>query len=155
MAELFLEKNDPVRKAGRETQLVSSDIPNSKPIPSVVQHEVRLRDQGQCIYVDLHGPRCVNKRWVEPHHIKHRKEGGRNTTENLVTLCSTHHRGEHFLIRTHSHRTWSAVDQGIICGLGIAVVIVVINRDLHEIAVDASKKFAWVLHMRMTHDDGS
>lgn len=75
MAELFLEKNDPVRKAervlkkksssavtGRNTQVASSDISNHMPIPSIVQHRVRLRDQGQCVHRDSKGLRCNNKR---------------------------------------------------------------------------------------------
>jgi len=105
MADVYLEKKDPVIKAERvlkklsivrrTNQPINSNIPNRVPISAVIQHEVRLRDQGQCVHQDLKGIRCINKRWVELHHIRHRAEGGLNTTENLVTLCSAHHRGQH------------------------------------------------------------
>jgi len=107
MADVYLEKKDPVQRAEhifnkkkspfprKVNQLAQSDIPNSEPIPAFVLHEVNLRDQRQCMHMDSRGLRCKNKRWVAPHHVKHRKEGGANTAENLIILCSIHHRGEH------------------------------------------------------------
>ncbi|OYZ10966.1 MAG: hypothetical protein B7Y39_19920, partial [Bdellovibrio sp. 28-41-41] len=38
------------------------------------------------------GSICGQSRWVHFHHIQPVANGGENTAENLVTLCSSHHR---------------------------------------------------------------
>ena len=107
MADIYLEKKDPVQKAervfkkkkspftGKVNQLTQSDVPNSEPIPAFILHEVNLRDQRRCVHLNSLRLLCRNERWVELHHVKHRKDGGPNPVENLVILCSAHHRGEH------------------------------------------------------------
>ena len=40
-------------------------------------------------------PGCTHGRFLHAHHIEHWMRGGRTTTENLVLLCSTHHRMVH------------------------------------------------------------
>jgi 5-methylcytosine-specific restriction endonuclease McrA len=54
-------------------------------------HEVHLRDHGQCTFIDSSGKRCPNDRWVEIHHIIPVAEGGSNEVSNLTTLCAFHH----------------------------------------------------------------
>ena len=99
MADVHLEKKDPVIKAERVLKKLSAvrrtNQLEASGIPATIQHEVRQRDQGRCVHTDSKGFRCENKRWVELHHIKHRKDGGLHTALNLVTLCSAHHRREH------------------------------------------------------------
>ena len=34
-------------------------------------------------------------RFVDVHHLRPRSEGGKNTLENLITLCTAHHRATH------------------------------------------------------------
>lgn len=40
-------------------------------------------------------PGCGNRTFLEVHHIVPRSEGGADVAENLVTLCSAHHRAQH------------------------------------------------------------
>ena len=69
--------------------------PKRAPIPAVVSHAVRLRDQGRCQASLSDGSRCGESRWTDLHHRVPVKKGGPNTPENLVTLCRAHHRAHH------------------------------------------------------------
>lgn len=110
--EIYLEKNDPLRKAERSHQKVEppkiakqdSTTPRAaKPvpgrvifnkrahIPSAISHAIALRDQRQCTHLSSHGERCKNTRWLEVHHIQPKHLGGSDTPANLTTLCSIHH----------------------------------------------------------------
>ncbi len=40
-------------------------------------------------------PGCDHKRFVDVHHIKHWADGGETSVENLVLLCSSHHKLVH------------------------------------------------------------
>ena len=40
-------------------------------------------------------PRLSNERFVDAHHIKHWSAGGETSLENLMLLCSRHHRLVH------------------------------------------------------------
>jgi hypothetical protein len=44
------------------------------------------RDRG-CMF-----PGCRNRRYVDAHHLRHWAAGGETTLENLILLCSHHHR---------------------------------------------------------------
>jgi hypothetical protein len=48
------------------------------------------RDGGRCRV-----PGCRHAVFVDVHHLELRSEGGGNTLENLVTMCSAHHRAIH------------------------------------------------------------
>lgn len=37
-------------------------------------------------------PGCGNATWLDVHHIRHRSRGGDHSRDNLLLLCSTHHR---------------------------------------------------------------
>jgi len=37
-------------------------------------------------------PGCTHERWLTAHHVVHWADGGETTAENLVMLCSKHHR---------------------------------------------------------------
>ena len=65
MAEIYLEKNDPVKKAER----ILEKKPNN------MSRDIRSK--------------------IDVHHLKPRSEGGEHTLANLATLCSAHHRMEH------------------------------------------------------------
>jgi 5-methylcytosine-specific restriction endonuclease McrA len=100
MAEVYLEKNDPIKKAERVLDKKPQPPSNgsrdrfTKTIPAHVLHQVRARDQGQCTYTK-ENKRCESKRWIDVHHLKPRSEGGEHTLANLATLCSAHHRMVH------------------------------------------------------------
>ena len=51
---------------------------------------VRLRDQGRCRF-----PGCGEHRYTDVHHLRHRRQGGKHSAANLVTLCWFHHRLVH------------------------------------------------------------
>jgi hypothetical protein len=116
------EKDDPVRKAERskarkakkqkaalrchegtvaESGFLSGNpnqnglLEKSRAVPTAVQHEVALRDQGQCIHIYSNGERCKNKRWIDRHHVIPFARGGKHEVENVETLCSAHHRMRH------------------------------------------------------------
>ena len=86
--ELYLEKEDPQRKAER----AKPSAPNlsGEKIPAASLHAVTLRDEERC-----QEPGCGRRRWLETHHIKPRAEGGTHEPENLLTLCGFHHRRRH------------------------------------------------------------
>ena len=59
-------------------------------VPPALRRAVLLRDRHACSV-----PGCTNTHYVDVHHIRPRSEGGNNTRENLITLCSAHHRATH------------------------------------------------------------
>ena len=63
-------------------------------VPAKVEHEVSLRDRGECQWVSG-GKKCLSQRRTQIHHIVPVSEGGRSTSENLVTLCYFHHDMQH------------------------------------------------------------
>ena len=104
--ELFLEKNDPVRKANRvlskpehASRRVKSEsqIKGSHPISARTKHEVMKRDEARCIHRDAFEQRCEQRRWLDVHHRIPVSEGGTNTLDNLITLCKNHHIHQHEL----------------------------------------------------------
>ncbi|HWF25295.1 MAG TPA: DUF222 domain-containing protein [Solirubrobacteraceae bacterium] len=58
-------------------------------IPPALRRALRAREEG-CRF-----PGCTHRRFLHAHHIKHWAHGGETTLENLVTLCSHHHRLVH------------------------------------------------------------
>ncbi len=58
----------------------------TRAIPTAIRRALWIRDQG-CRF-----PGCSNKRFVHGHHLEHWLHGGRTSLDNLVMLCSFHHR---------------------------------------------------------------
>jgi hypothetical protein len=58
----------------------------TRAIPTAIRRALWIRDQG-CRF-----PGCCNKRFVHGHHLEHWLHGGRTSLDNLVMLCSFHHR---------------------------------------------------------------
>jgi len=94
LLEEYLKRNDPVKKAerslNRKTQQESPQGGSTK-----ARHEATLRDQGKCQAKLKDGSICGQTRWVDLHHKIPRSKGGKDTKENLITLCSGHHRMWH------------------------------------------------------------
>jgi hypothetical protein len=61
----------------------------TRTIPPAVRRALRSRDEG-CRF-----PGCTHERFLHAHHIQHWARGGPTTLENLVQLCSYHHRLVH------------------------------------------------------------
>jgi len=59
-------------------------------IPAAIRRLVDDRDGGRCRV-----PGCRHSVFKEPHHIVLRSEGGTHHPDNLVTVCSAHHRAIH------------------------------------------------------------
>jgi hypothetical protein len=62
----------------------------TRAIPSSMRRAIDVRDEGRCQF-----PGCENRRWVDAHHIVHWARGGQTKIDNLVLLCSRHHRLVH------------------------------------------------------------
>jgi hypothetical protein len=61
----------------------------TRTIPPALRRALRSRDRG-CRF-----PGCDHQRFLHAHHIRHWARGGPTTMENLVQLCSFHHRLVH------------------------------------------------------------
>ena len=61
----------------------------TRAIPTAIKRALWLRDQG-CRF-----PGCANRRFVHGHHVRHWLHGGRTSLDNLLLLCSFHHRLVH------------------------------------------------------------
>ena len=114
--EILLEKKCPVRKADRAAKKNASsqsekyyreesgceafDFAPAQagervPFRAASYHAVNARDRGECQAVLPDGSKCGETKWVHFHHIKEVANGGTNEPENLITLCSAHHRIHH------------------------------------------------------------
>jgi 5-methylcytosine-specific restriction endonuclease McrA len=44
---------------------------------------------------------CGYRHFLDIHHIKHKRNGGKNTLENCVVLCPNHHKEWHYIENTY------------------------------------------------------
>ena len=58
-------------------------------IPPAIRRALRSRDR-QCAF-----PGCTHERYLDAHHVQHWADGGETSVENLLMLCTTHHRAVH------------------------------------------------------------
>lgn len=83
------EKGEPLN-VGRKVRIVTTAI----------RRALWARDKG-CGF-----PGCSHTRFVDAHHIKHWADGGETSVENMVLLCSSHHKlvheGGYIVQRDHS-----------------------------------------------------
>ncbi|MYD98467.1 MAG: DUF222 domain-containing protein [Gammaproteobacteria bacterium] len=56
-------------------------------VPARLLRALKLRDHNRCRF-----PGCPHQRHVEAHHVEHWIDGGETRLDNLVLLCSAHHR---------------------------------------------------------------
>ena len=61
----------------------------TRTVPTAIKRALRARDKG-CSF-----PGCHHKRFVDAHHIQHWSAGGETSLDNLMLLCSRHHRLVH------------------------------------------------------------
>ena len=73
-------------------------------VPARLLRALKLRDHNRCRF-----PGCSHQRYVEAHHVEHWIDGGETRLDNLVLLCSAHHRLLH-------HRAFRIVpeDDGLV-----------------------------------------
>lgn len=87
-----------VRRLGCDGSLVRIIERDGKPlsvgrrtrtIPPALRHALRARDRG-CTF-----PGCTHTRFLHAHHVQHWARGGPTRLDNLVQLCSRHHKLVH------------------------------------------------------------
>ncbi|WP_133150919.1 HNH endonuclease, partial [Frankia canadensis] len=64
---------------------------------------VHLRDRGHCRY-----PGCQRTRWLQIHHAISWEQGGTTDIENLLLLCTRHHKtihDQHITLHRSTHNT--------------------------------------------------
>ena len=59
----------------------------TRAIPPAIRRTVLHRDNHACLV-----PGCRNRRWLDLHHVDSFAKGGGHAVDNLVVLCSCHHR---------------------------------------------------------------
>jgi hypothetical protein len=62
----------------------------TRSIPPSMRRALQARDDACCQF-----PGCINRRWVDAHHIHHWAKGGETKLDNLILLCTHHHRLVH------------------------------------------------------------
>ena len=70
-------------------------------VPTAIRRALQARDEG-CAF-----PGCTHTHFVDAHHVRHWSDGGETSLDNLVLLCSHHHRLVHeggFQIRRDTPR---------------------------------------------------
>ncbi len=95
----FSDNVEPSGEQGKEptgmVQLVSRQVQDTvnkrESIPASILHQVNIRDQRRCTFINAAGERCSQTRWTEIHHRIPVVYGGKNVLNNLITVCSTHH----------------------------------------------------------------
>jgi len=86
------EKGEPLN-IGRKTRTV----------PKAIKRVLKARDNG-CSF-----PGCHHTRFVDAHHIEHWSNGGETSLDNLMLLCSQHHKLVHeggFAIEKDYQNRW-------------------------------------------------
>lgn len=63
----------------------------SRIVPARMRRALEMRDGGCCRF-----PGCHHRQYLEAHHIIHWIDGGETKLDNLIQLCSAHHRLLHF-----------------------------------------------------------
>jgi hypothetical protein len=75
----------------RGAAIAEAPSPRAKQnIPPATRRAVLARDQHGCRV-----PGCSHATFVDVHHVRPRAEGGGHEPDNLITLCSAHHRASH------------------------------------------------------------
>ena len=75
----------------------------TRTVPTAIKRALMARDKC-CVF-----PGCHHKRFVDAHHIQHWSAGGETSLENLMLLCSQHHKLVHeggFAIERDYQNQW-------------------------------------------------
>jgi 5-methylcytosine-specific restriction endonuclease McrA len=88
-------KADDVAVAARESPAAPGQSPlttrqRGRYVPAAERREVFERDGGRCSYLDSHGARCRETRYLGLHHLKPFAQGGANLASNLTLRCAAH-----------------------------------------------------------------
>jgi len=64
--------------------------PRSRHIPAEVRRQVWKRDGGQCAFVAHNGRRCIERGFLEFHHVEPHADGGNASVDNIELRCRAH-----------------------------------------------------------------
>jgi hypothetical protein len=78
-------------------------VPGSRHIPAEVKRTVWLRDLGRCAFVGTGGRRCVERGFLEFHHVTPYALGGEATVTNIQLRCRSHNAYEARLYFGHGN----------------------------------------------------
>ena len=120
---LVEDKNGVPLSVGRKTRTV----------PLGIRRALEARDR-RCRY-----PGCTHARWLDAHHIVHWSDGGETSLENLVLLCSHHHK----LLHDGGFQILTREDDGHFFAHPDGSPIVLNRRIPSEFAADESKLTPW------------
>ena len=67
---------------------------NPRHVSAHVRRAVRARDGDRCTYVDEHGKRCNERKFLELDHVEAAARGGEATVSNLRLRCRAHNQYE-------------------------------------------------------------
>ncbi|MEZ5552898.1 MAG: DUF222 domain-containing protein [Pseudomonadales bacterium] len=76
----------PILKDGQKVLDVGR---KQRTVPLAIRRALAARDRS-CRF-----PGCHHSRWLDAHHIRHWCDGGETSLDNLILLCSHHHRQMH------------------------------------------------------------
>lgn len=106
--ELRTEQGWPIvtKNSGREDLAVGVYVlehdrqtyEHDRTIPDAVRVAVLQRDGFQCVRCGWSRSKSSPddpRKMLELHHVRHHKDKGKNTVDNLITLCNVHHDEEH------------------------------------------------------------
>jgi hypothetical protein len=68
--------------------------PKSRHVPAKVRREVWARDGGRCAFVAQNGRRCVERGFLQFHHVRPYSAGGPPTVDNIELRCWAHNQYE-------------------------------------------------------------
>lgn len=78
------------REREATTEMIgAASASGSRHVPASVKRKVWTRDGGQCAFVGTNG-RCVERGFLEYHHVVPYAAGGQTTVENLELRCRAH-----------------------------------------------------------------
>src|SRR5712691_6185221 len=87
----------PIRRETDEDAIRTPPRP-SRDVPRAVKRAVWRRDGGQCAFVSTTGPRCIERTFLEFHHVRAYAKQGPATVENISLRCRRHNQYEGELI---------------------------------------------------------
>ena len=95
---LLLNELERRRCAATSSPRRGSDVSDgSRHIPAAVKREVWRRDGGRCAFVGRDG-RCLERSFLEYHHVRPYADGGAATTSNIELRCRAHNAYEASLL---------------------------------------------------------
>jgi hypothetical protein len=89
--------------AAQSPRPTSAALPGSRHVPAEVKRRVWLRDLGRCAFVGAGGRRCVERGFLEFHHLKPYALGGEASAENIQLRCRSHNAYEARLYFAHGN----------------------------------------------------